>query len=355
MSLAPAREAATRLLGVALLCLCAQAAEPIPIGYYGPAEGAVWEGVQLAFEEANSGGEAFRVVQGWDENPWSGGAATVARMAYESNVAAVIGSVNGDATHLAEQVVAKALIPMMDPASTDRTVNAAFVPWVFSVMPDDRAFMRALADGLPSEPFILITSTRHDPRMMTTEFLKALGNRRPLRHIEFERPGDIESHIEEAGASVFVVLADAVDSARAVKRLRGARPDAAVYGSHSMGSKRFLREAGDAAARVRYVSSGLVDGGFGEKFRARFGQAPDHVAAHAYDAAKLILTAIQRGGRDREAITEALLALSPYEGVSGAITWDSLRRNTRPGGSIKLMAHPPSSPAKPAGRPGSPR
>ena len=53
----------------AVLCVClSAAAQPIPIGYYGPAEGTLWQGAQLAVEEANRESDSFLLVQGWDDN-----------------------------------------------------------------------------------------------------------------------------------------------------------------------------------------------------------------------------------------------------------------------------------------------
>ena len=65
------------------------ASREVRIGYFGPDDpdhpvgGAIWQGAKLAIEESNAAGGyqglPFRLVQDWDENPWSGGAASVAR------------------------------------------------------------------------------------------------------------------------------------------------------------------------------------------------------------------------------------------------------------------------------------
>ena len=75
----------------------------------------------------------------------------VVEMAYNDRVWAIIGSIDGVATHVAEQVVTKALLPLIDPGSTDRTVNAAMVPWMFSCLPGDPAIADALAPQLAAE------------------------------------------------------------------------------------------------------------------------------------------------------------------------------------------------------------
>ena len=325
------RHAAAALLAAAAAC----PAEAARIGYYGPVDpghplgGTVWQGVQLALEEENSRpGGPLELVHHWDENPWTGGAAGIVRMVYEERVAALIGSIDGTATHLAEQVVAKALVPLVDPASTDPSVNAAFVPWTFSVMPSDRALMRLLVRDLGDRPFVLASCTEHDARMTTAEFLKALGKRRPQRHIEFHRPElRIAEQIAAARPQTVVLLAGPLESARLVRRLRTLLPDVAIFASHHAGRRFFLEEAGEAAEGIRFPLPAVLAREFIERFRRRHGVEPDYSAGYAYDAAKIIVQAIRRAGQDREGIRQALEQLSPYEGVTGTIRWNELRRN----------------------------
>jgi ABC-type branched-subunit amino acid transport system substrate-binding protein len=51
--------------------------------------------------------------------------------------------------------------------------------------------------------------------------------------------------------------------------------------------------------------------------------------AHAYDAVTVVAAALGRSGLNRARLRDTIQALSPYQGVSGRIEWDALRRNTR--------------------------
>ena len=327
---------AARCVGYGFLILPLLAVEPIPVGYYGPADaghpvgGTIWQGTRLAMEEAETEGlPAVRLVQAWDENPWSGGAAGVVRMAYHERVAAILASVNGDATHLAEQVVAKARLPMVDPGSTDPSVNAAFVPWVYSVMPDDRALMGALAGDVGERRFVLVSGVDHDSRTMAREFLGSPGRRRADYHIQFTRAGDeTVRQVAAARPENVVVLAGAVQTAEAVRLLRSTLPGLRIWGGHPVGRRTFLTAAGEAAEGVRFPLPCAPDDGFQRRFRARFGHDPDYAAAYGYDAARLLILALRRAGRDWESLRDAILTLSPYDGVSGRIQWSKLGRNT---------------------------
>ncbi len=310
----------------------------LKIGYFGPAEashpsgGSLWQGLSLAFEAAQD----VELVPAWDESPWTGGAAKVVHLAYGERVVALIGGIDGASTHLAEQVVTKALLPLVDPASTDRTVNAAFVPWVFSLMPDDRALMGALAEALASGPdrdgFVLVAATDHDSRRMKAELLAALERRRarPRRLVDFHAGRAAPAAAEASGMRAAVVLASPAESAAFV---RHAPPGLRIYGGPAMGSRTFLRLAGSAAAGVRFADPlGPSDRGaaFREAYERRFGEPPDASAFHAFDAAEILLAALRRAGPDRGALREALRELSPWKGVSGLIRWDKLGRNDRP-------------------------
>jgi branched-chain amino acid transport system substrate-binding protein len=323
------------------------------IGYFGPADGAhpaggtLWQGASLAFEAAPE----LELVAAWDESPWTGGAAKVVRLAYGERVVALLGGIDGASTHLAEQVVTKALLPLVDPASTDRSVNAAFVPWVFSLMPDDRALMGALAASLVSGPdrdsFVLVAATDHDSRRMKAELLAALERyrARPLRVADFH-PGGAARAIDLPAVRAAVILAGPADSAAFVRQAsRGLR----VYGGPAMASRTFLRLAGEAAEGARYANPlGSSDraAAFREVFERRFGEPPDAAAYHAFDAAEIVIAAVRRAGRNRAAVRDALGELTPWAGVSGPIRWDKLGRNDRPATVAEIRHEPRLSGAR---------
>jgi ABC-type branched-subunit amino acid transport system substrate-binding protein len=324
----------------------------VRIGYFGPDDadhpvgGAIWKGTKLAIEESNAAGGyqgmPFRLVQDWDENPWSGGAASVVRMVYQERVWAVIGGIDGASTHLAEQVVAKAQLVLIDPASTDRTVNSANVPWIFSCMPVDRVLMAAIGDALLASPgresFILASATDHDSRIMAEVFLAFVQRKHigPQRHLEFQSgshriPG-LAKQIAESETRAVVVLAGASDSAALVRELRTAGAAPIIFGGPSLGRRTFLDRARSAAEGVRlpltFQESGLA-AEFSKTFEARWNVAPDYAAFHAYDSTRLLVAAIRRAGLDRAQIRAALAELSPWKGVSGTIRWDEIGRNSR--------------------------
>ena len=323
----------------------------VAIGYFGPGDpdhpegGTAWLAVNMAVEDANREGGykglEFRLVQGWSENPWAGGISRVARMAYLERVWAILGGIDGSTAHLAEQVVAKALLPLLDAASTDKTVNMANVPWIFSCTPADPVQVEVLGKDLLAEApgsFVILSATDHDSRALAADF-KAFLSRKlaaPRQHLEFpagaQQTAALASQTAASGVKAAVVLAGATDSARLVRELRQRNKELLVFGGSSMTRRAFLRDAGAAAegVRVPLLFDPAAAASFAARFREKHGFEPDYAALHAYDAARMLTASIRKAGLNRVRILDALEALSPWSGVSGTVQWDELGRNRRP-------------------------
>jgi ABC-type branched-subunit amino acid transport system substrate-binding protein len=326
--------------------------DEVRIGYFGPSDpshplgGDMWLASRLAVEEANRDGGyrgiPFRLVPSWSDTPWGTGVADLARRVYSEGVWAIIGSIDGASTHLAEQVVAKARLTLINPAGTDKTVNLANVAWMFSCLPADDALARVLGSAIMDEigrrPFVVLSTTDHDSHHAALELTTYLGRegRSPLYLMEFETGAtDLSSMLERVAtsdAAAVVVFADPIDSARMVSALRRLDGDLAVFGSHSMGRRAFLEAAGSDADGVVFplpCDAAVFSSSFAAEFFSRFGRRPDCTAAQTYDTTRVTIEAIREAGLNRARIRDAIEALSPWTGVSGTIEWNSLGQNER--------------------------
>jgi branched-chain amino acid transport system substrate-binding protein len=61
---------------------------------------------------------------------------------------------------------------------------------------------------------------------------------------------------------------------------------------------------------------------FVERFRQRFGRDPGIYAAHSYDALKIVVTAIKKGGYSADGIKSALYSIKNFPGVTGNTSFD---------------------------------
>ncbi len=322
------------------------------IGYFGPSTpsapeyGDMWRAACLAVEQANKAGGykglPFRLVSSWSGNPWGSGISKVVRMAYVDRVWAVIGGIDGPSTHLAEQVAAKARLTVLSPASTDKTVNLANVPWMFSCLPGDHlqapVLANAIASHIEEKPFFLISAVDHDSHLFTVELAKSLAKRQlaPFYHLEFH-PSErnvkgLAEKIVSANAHALVLIADARKSAQIIRIVREKNFTGLIFGGPCMGQRSFLEQAGKAANDVVFpllYTPGKSSNSFEEKFTSRFGKRPDYLTAHTYDAVNLLIAAIHQAGLNRARICDEVRRLSSWQGVTGSIHWDSLGSNSR--------------------------
>ena len=346
------------------------------IGYFGPSDpthpqaGDLWRAANLAVEEANrSGGyrgKPFRLLSGWSENPWGTGVREVVRMVYTDKVWAVVGGIDGPSTHLAEQVAAKARVTLVSPASTDKTVNLANVPWMFSLAPGDHlqapVVAQAIADNAGHDRLVLISADDHDSHLFAVELQKCLTAQGivPRYHFQCKRTATdhagLVNHVIQSSPSGVAVVAGADQSARLVSAIREAGFTGTIFGGPAMGRQAFRQQAGAAADGVLFPllcdlesirkprrsmgprpvtrsSDRLSDEGndpFPTTFKIRFGHLPDYAAANTYDAVQLLVDAVHTAGLNRARIRDAVANRSPWSGAAGTIQWDPLGSNTRP-------------------------
>ncbi len=376
----------------------------IRIGWFGPTNlndpltGDLWWAANLAVREANEPGGGpgnselqktpFRLVPRWAVDPWGTGVSQLTRMVYDQQPLALLGSVDSATTHLAEQVVAKANLPLVSPIATDKSVTLAGVSWMFSCAPSDAAIARVLVDDVLTtladagdspagrsrgeeartgkseirnpEPEIdqslltltattrgqgsklaLLTCTDHESRMTSREVLKEFSRRGHTPDFRFDVPPGATAlmhqmaALEESDPGAVLIIAGPEDAARLLQAAKQRLLAAAFFGSQACGRRSFLQLAGPAAEGVRFPLLFVPDRAdpkvtrFVERFAAEHDRPPDYTAVLTYDATRLLLEAIRRAGPNRARIREALTQLSPWPSLAGPIRFDGTGQNAR--------------------------
>lgn len=324
----------------------------VRIGYFGPDDPThpdaadLWRAATLAIEQANEQGgyrsKPFRLVARWSDNPWTGGAADVTRLVYSDRVWAILGGIDSPSTHIAEQVTTKAWLPLLCAASSDRTANAAVVPWMFSLLPGDHlqapVLTAALASRVAAAPFVVIVGDDHDSRCFLVQFDRCCVTQRIAPRFQWVyRPSEITvaelvQRSIQARPAAIVVIADPASSAEIVRQLRADGYAGDVLAGSSCGRQPFIQQAGAAADGIIFpllVELGPPWQEFEKSFHDRFETNPDFAAGATYDAVHLLVAAIQQAGLNRARIADALRQRSPWNGVTGRVSWDSLGGNSR--------------------------
>jgi ABC-type branched-subunit amino acid transport system substrate-binding protein len=312
-----------------------------PDGAERPVGRALTRGARLAIEQANTAGGyrgvPFTLVRRWADDPWSAGAKEVIRMVYEDQVWAMIGSVDGASTHVAQQIVTKAHLVLVSPISSDPSLTHVRVPWIFRLAPDDQAQARALVDEIVSQGWHqvgLVTSSGHDGYTVATELTRELESRGVAPAFRLPVPAvaseyeDLVRRIVAFTPGCLILHTAAAETVALIEALGTAGVDCPILLPWVPGSTldRY---------RPSYPGPLLVVEPFVEPRRCgpylklvhaysrRYGSYPSPSAAYGYDAANLIIEAIRRGGLERRLIREQLAGLSGFTGATGTIEWDN--------------------------------
>jgi branched-chain amino acid transport system substrate-binding protein len=322
-------------------CLPTLYAQPtVKIGLAAPFEGLfrplgyeALNAVKLAIAERNEQGgvEGYLVelvALNDDQDPES--AVQRAReMAVDPDVMGVIGHFGEETTVAALPVYEEEGLALVVPASTSTAVTGG-----------GRGIFRLVADDCT----IGNVAARYAAGEMTVQDVVAFGGSEDLLRcftvgmdesgatVHRLPEGDREqllSLLEEQSPDLLFFGGEALEGAELLVELRGRGSDVPVLGGNGLNSPQLVQIAGDAAEGVTYVgiTPPLGDGRFAEAYEARSGSAPGPYAALYFDAADLLLDALERciareGRTSREGVMAALAETEDYEGLTGRISFD---------------------------------
>jgi branched-chain amino acid transport system substrate-binding protein len=215
---------------------------------------------------------------------------------------------------------------------------------MFTLLPtDDRlapVLADAVVDGAGGGGWAVVTTADRDMRIAWRAVRTALAARRlPAPAQQLVLPAASPDYrgaaadVVRTGARGVLLLAGARDAAHIVRALREAGFGGAIVGGAPVGRRVFGEEAGAAAEGVRFPLLFEPDApaarAFSRRYSERWGSVPDYLAAHAYDAVRLVVDAVRRAGPNRALIRDALVSLAPWPGAAATVSWDPTGRCVR--------------------------
>lgn len=307
------------------------------------------KGVLLAFEEANAarkpGELPFEVVEKADSPQW-GSAANIAVEFADNEVLAFIGTIDGDATHVALRVALKIETFMVNCSDPDPSLTETQIPWLIRVFPDNRQQGYMLADLIVKQKGlkkIVVMRTNSRPgRMGVRPFVdsvRRLGHP-VLQEINFQ-DGDkaIATQVgvlKQADPDAVVFWGNPSDAGLAAAQLRAAGLKAAFFGFDRVVEPEYAKTAGAAAEgtiAAYFFDPEKTDAawqGFSQKYQKRYGTKPEAYAGYGYDGARMLIDAIKKAGPNRYRIQNILANLDEYHGVTGYMRFDARWDNIAP-------------------------
>ena len=307
------------------------------------------KGVVLAIEEANAarkpGQLPFELFEKADSPQW-GSAANIAVEFADNEVLAFVGTIDGDATHVALRVALKIETFMVNCSDPDPTLTETQVPWLLRVFPDNRQQGYRLALFIVKEKGlkkIVVMRTNSRPgRMGVRPFVDAvrrLGHP-VLQEINF-RDGDQAlstqiAVVKQADPDAVVFWGNPADAGLAAAQLRAAGVKAAFFGFDRVVEPAYAKTAGPAAegtTAAYFFDPDKTDSawkGFCERFQKRFGIKPDVYAGYSFDGTQMLIEAIKKAGPNRYRIHDLMSGINEYIGVTGYMRFDGRWDNIAP-------------------------
>ena len=319
--------------------------------YLAPLGMKMLQGAQLAIEQANQNGGyrgkiPFQLVVRNDNGNWRSSGEEVVKLVWKDSVWAILGTIDGQNSHILIRVALKAEIPVMNTADTDPTFIETNIPWVFRCITDDRQMCYALADfafkKLGLKRIAALRAKNRYGRMSIDEFRDAatrLGY--PfVTELQYEE-GDTTFRsqlgvIKDLGVDGIITYGNSRESALILKQMRQLGMDQWFFGSDRMVTPEFLRIIGKNHGKVaagypynpdsqdpKYLKF-VID------FEKRFGEKPETYAANAFDGMSMIIEATEKAGLNRALIRDQLAAMTSYQGVTGIKKFDPIFNNRTP-------------------------
>lgn len=315
------------------------------IGLFSPDEShaigkALVRGVSLAIEQANREGGyrgiPFRVVQRWATDTWGAGSKEMIRLVYEDRVCAVIGSIDSDSTHIAEQIATKARVPLLSSVTSDSTLNYIRIPWIFRLAPSNEAQAECMLQQGIMQRFYkrvgVIGSTQHEGRMSANALLKTLGKHgiQPLFHFTLPTMQQGYDHFTQ---SILPFNPDCLiihlPAESLLDLLSSFQCNKIQYPIYLPWIPTLITDdiknkyTGEVGMIQPFESIADLYPEFQAEYRTRFDEDPDPCAAYAFDAARMIIHAIQERGPKRKEIREAISLQKNFPGATGVMNWDN--------------------------------
>jgi branched-chain amino acid transport system substrate-binding protein len=320
---------------------------------------AQWEGARLAVEDVNARGGA-RLADGRrrpvelavydDDGDAARTGLTVRSMVDRDRSIAIVGASTSESARAMGEEAGRLDIPFIALADPHRPGEAGEVgDWTFSLALTDRAALLSLGEFLAaggSEAIGWIAPRTAAAAEARESFVRQSALRGPPIVAEEsywlaeEDLGEQFARLTHAGARRIVAWPRGSEDAARLARAAHRFPFARLYLGPAAAHGDFLTLLGDEAAGVRTVVTRLlvVDDlwdhdpltpparDFVRAYRLRHERVPSVEAAAAWDALRLIVSAIERSGSEPARLRSTLEAIDGYFGASGRIGFSRVRR-----------------------------
>jgi len=306
-------------------------------------------GVRMAIDEANAGGgvlgKKLRLVTEDDQSKAGEAATVVRRMISREKPVAIIGEVASSRSLEAAPICQQNKIPMISPASTNPKVTETG-DYIFRVCFIDPFQGAVLAKFMLQRGFTkvaILTDVKQDYAVGLADFFKDYftKNGGTIVSEQSYSSGDKDfkaqlTSIRSTNPEAILVAGYYNEAGLIASQARELEIKVPLLGGDGWDSPSLVEVAGEAMEgnffsnhfSAEDKSPAVQD--FLAKYKAKYIETPDAMAALAYDATMLLLDAIKRAGTtESSALRDAIASTKGFAAVTGTITLDANRNATK--------------------------
>jgi branched-chain amino acid transport system substrate-binding protein len=323
------------------------AGDTILVGEYGSMTGpqatfgqSTHNGIMMAIDEVNAGGgvlgKRITIKSEDDQSKAEEAANTVQKLISQDNVVAVLGEVASSNSLAAAPICQQNKRPMITPSSTNPKVTQ-IGDYIFRLCFLDSYQGESMANYLTRQLGVktvaILVDVKSDystglAQFFEQQFVKN-GGRVVARQNYANGDSDFRSQLTAARAArpdVLYVPGYYTDIGQIARQARDLGMKQPLVGGDGWESPKLI-EIGGEALEGCYYSNHYFPGDpspavqtFVQKYKDRYGQTPDALAALAYDAARVLADAMKRAGNtEGQALRDAIAATNGFSGVTGVI------------------------------------
>lgn len=304
------------------------------------------KGVRLAIDEINAAGgvkgKKISLITLDDQGKSEEAAAATTRLITQNNVVAIIGGVASGRSKAAAPIAQSRQIPFVSPASTNPDVTKVgdYIFRICFIDPFQGFVMAKFAnENLKVKKVAILRDVKNDysvglADVFTTEFKKRGGE--IVADISYQA-GDIDfkaqlTEMRSKAPEAIYIPGYYTEVGLIAQQARQLGIKAPLMGGDGWDSD-VLSQIGKDAVNGNYYSNHYTTEStepavteFIKKFKAKYNETPDALAALGYDAAKILIAAIDRApDLSGKTIRDEIAKTKDFSGVTGKITLNENR------------------------------
>lgn len=305
----------------------------------------------MAFDEQNKKGgvlgKQLKLVIADNKSDAGESTSAITKLITQDKVAAVIGAVTSSDTLAASPVATDNKVPLLTPTATNAKVtveNGQLKPWIFRSCFLDPFQGRVAANFALNELKVKTAAVYVDQKDdyskgLAEEFKKVFtegGGK--ITTTENYVGGDkdfraVLTRIKSGNPELVFVPGYYNEVGLIINQARGMSMNMPFLGGDGWDSAKLAEVAGATNLNKAYFVNHMWSEDpntkpFVEAYKEKYGAEPDALAALGYDAAKMMISAIEKAGSaDPAKIREALEQTKDFQGVTGTMTIDPATHN----------------------------